>query len=190
MSRRYDAGAKRDYLGAIIGETPMPITLHSASIPSFIKGLNALSGVLKIAEADATERGIDPSVLVNARLYPDMHPLARQVQIASDTAKGFAARVAGVEVPSFPDTETSFEDLQARIARTVDFLRTITPGQVDGGEDRAIVLKFPNLTLEYTGQGYLTEFALPNFYFHLTTAYAILRENGVKLSKRNFLAGS
>jgi hypothetical protein len=167
----------------------MAITLYTASIPLLINGLNALSGVLKIAEADAAERKIDPSVFITARLYPDMHPLARQVQIASDTAKGCAGRLAGVETPSYADTETTFEELQARIAKTVDFLKSVKAEQIDGGEDREVVLKFPSITLEFTGQSYLAEFVLPNFYFHLTAAYAILRKNGVKLGKGNYLRG-
>jgi hypothetical protein len=167
----------------------MAITLYSASIPLLINGLNALSGVLKTAEADATERKIDPSVFITARLYPDMLPLARQVQLASDSAKGCGGRLAGVETPSYADTETTFEDLQARIAKTIDFLNSVKAEQIDGGEDREVVLKFPNATFEFTGQSYLAEFVLPNFYFHLTTAYAILRKNGVKLTKANYLRG-
>lgn len=168
----------------------MTITLYSASIPTFIKGLNSLALVLKIAEADIAARKIDPLVITSARLYPDMLPLTKQIQIATDGAKGYAARLAGVEVPSFADTETTFEELQARIAKTVDFLKTIEPAQIDGGEDKAITLKFPNNTFEFTGLDYLTDFAMPNFYFHLATAYAILRKNGVQLSKRNFLGAA
>lgn len=167
----------------------MAITLYTASIPLLINGLKALSGVLKKAEADAAERKIDPSVFITARLYPDMHPLARQVQLASDTAKGCAGRLARVDVPSYADTEATFEELQARIAKTIDFLKSVKAEQIDGGEDREVVMKFPNATFEFTGQSYLTEFVLPNFYFHLTAAYAILRKNGVKLGKGDFLRG-
>lgn len=168
----------------------MAITLYSASIPTFIKGLTSLSLVLKIAEADVAARKIDPLVITSARLYPDMLPLTKQIQIATDGVKGYAARLAGVDIPSYADTETTFEELQARIAKTVDFLKTIRPDQIDGGEDRQITLKFPSNTFEFSGQDYLTDFALPNFYFHLTTAYAILRKNGVPLSKRNFLGAA
>jgi hypothetical protein len=166
------------------------ITLYSASIPVFIKGLTSLSLVLKIAEEDIAARKIDPLVITAARLYPDMLPLTKQIQIATDGAKGYAARLAGVEIPSFADTETTFEELQARIAKTIDFLKTIEPAQIDGGDDRQITIKFPQTTFEFTGLDYLTDFAMPNFYFHLTTAYAILRKNGVKLSKRNFLGAA
>lgn len=165
----------------------MSITLYQASIPLLVRGLNALAGVLKIAEADTAERKIDPAVLISARLYPDMHPLTSQVQIATDGAKGFAARLAGIDNPVYEDNEATFAELQARIAKTVAFLQSVKPEQIDGGEDRQITLKFPQTEFNFSGQDYLTGFVLPNFYFHLTAAYAILRKNGVKLGKRDFL---
>ena len=167
----------------------MPLSMHQASVPVFVRMLGALSAILTKAEADAVARKIDPSVFVNARLAPDMFALARQVQIATDGVKGGVSRLAGVEIPSYPDTETSFEELQARIAKTVAYLESFTPDQIDGSEDRAVTMKLPGGELEFKGADYLLNFVLPNFYFHLTTAYAILRQNGVAVGKRDFLGG-
>ena len=165
----------------------MPFSFYDASIPVFIRGLHNLAGYLRKAQADAVARKIDPAVLIAARLAPDMHPLSRQVQIASDMVKNGAARLAGMDAPSFPDTETTFEELQARIEKTVAFLKTVTEAQLQGAEDRTISLKFPGREMEFTGSVYLTGFVLPNLYFHMTAAYTILRHNGVPLGKMDFM---
>jgi len=165
----------------------MTISMYQASVPYFIRMLRNLKAILEKGAAHAEAKKIDPAVLVQARLAPDMLALARQVQIASDNAKGCAARLAGVDPPKFEDAETTFAQLYERIDKTVAFLKTLKPEQVDGSEGRAIVLKFPNQTLEFKGLGYLTTFAIPNFTFHVVTAYAILRHNGVELGKTDFL---
>ena len=165
----------------------MPITMYQASIPVFQKMLTNLSGILTKAESYAAARRIDPTVLLATRLFPDMFPLVRQVQIACDFAKGAGARLAGIEVPSFADTEESFADLQSRIARTQSFLAGLKPEQIDGGEGRPVTVKGHGMEFHFKGLEYLTGFALPNFYFHLTTAYAILRANGVELGKTDFV---
>jgi hypothetical protein len=162
-------------------------TLYQAAIPVFVRTMRNLGAVLEKGRADAEARGFDPSVLVAARLAPDMHPLSRQVQIASDMVKNGAARLAGVEAPAFPDTETGFPDLQERIAKTIAFLGTITEAQFQGAEDRTIVLKFPGREMTFKGADYLTGFVLPNLYFHSATTYAILRHNGTKLGKMDFM---
>lgn len=167
----------------------MPLSMFEASVPTFIAGFKNLSAILSKAEANATARKIDPSVFINSRLAPDMFPLSRQVQIATDIVKGGAARLAGVEIPSFPDTETSFAELQARIEKVVAFLKTITPAQVNGTEGKEITLKVGGNEMKFTGQQYLLGFVIPNFYFHFTAAYAILRHNGVDIGKKDFLGG-
>jgi uncharacterized protein len=168
----------------------MTLSMYQASVPSFQRTLKALDAVLDKAVANAAERKIDPAVLVNARLAPDMHPLSRQIQIATDGVKGCAARLAGVEVPSFADTETTFPDLKERIAKTLAFIATIKPEQIDGSEARDISLKAGPRELNFKGQDYLLFFVLPNFYFHATTAYDILRHNGVPLGKLDFLGAA
>ena len=167
----------------------MSLSMYEASIPVLARMLNNLSSILKKAEANAQARGIEPKVFIESRLAPDMYPLARQVQIASDMAKGCAARLAGVEVPSWADTETSFEELQGRIAKTREFIKGIDATQLEGSESRTVVLKMRNGDLSFSGRDYLLNFALPNFYFHLTAAYAILRHNGVDVGKMDFLGG-
>lgn len=167
----------------------MNISMYQASVPVFIHSLKALSGVLDKAARHAEAKGIDPAVLLGSRLYPDMFPLTRQVQIASDNAKGPAARLAGMEPPKYEDNETTFADLQARIAKTIAFLQGLKAGQIDGAEDRQIVLQMRAGPLEFKGQAYLLNFALPNFYFHCATAYGILRHNGVEIGKKDFLGG-
>ncbi len=162
-------------------------SLYQTAIPPMVQILTALSGVLDKGAAHCEAKKIDPQVLLTARLYPDMFPLTRQVQIASDSAKGAGARLAGVEVPSFPDTETTFPELTARIAKTVDFLHSVKPEQVDGAETREVVLKLGNEPTKFTAQQYLLRFAYPNFYFHVTTAYDILRHSGVDVGKRDYL---
>ena len=168
----------------------MPVSMYLFSIPLFVRGLRALGGVLEKGRADAEARKYAPEILVDARLAPDMHKLSRQVQIASDTVKNGAARLAGLEAPSFPDTESNFEDLQERIAKTIAFLEGVTEASLDGSETRQITLKFPGQEMTFSGAEYLTTFVLPSFYFHLATAYDILRHNGVKIGKRDFLGAS
>jgi len=150
--------------------------------------LTNLAGILDKAAAHATARKIDPGVLLNARLFPDMFPLVKQVQIATDNAKGIA-RMAGVEVPKYEDNETSFEALQARIAKTMAFLETLRPEQVDGSEQRDIVVQLRDKKFEFKGQDFLLKRLLPNFYFHLVTTYNILRHNGIEIGKNDYLGG-
>ena len=165
----------------------MTISMYQASIPVFTHMLTALSAVLDKAEAHCTAKKIDPTVLPGTRLCPDMFPLSRQVQIACDFAKGTAARLAGVDMPGYADTEKTFPELKERIAKTVAFLSTLHPAQIDGSEDRAISMKVGSQDMHFKGLPYLTGFSLPNFYFHVTMAYAIARENGVELGKMDFL---
>ncbi len=165
----------------------MSITMYQASVPVFLKMLANLSDILAKAARHAEERKIDPAVLLGTRLFPDMFPLVRQVQIAADFAKGAGARLAGVEVPAFPDTETSFAELQDRLGKTRAFLSSLTAEQIDGSEERPITIKGHGMEFHFKGQEYLTTFAIPNFYFHMTTAYAILRANGLDLGKKDFV---
>lgn len=165
----------------------MTISMYQASVPAFLQQLNALSGVLQKAEAHAAARKFDPAVLLNARLFPDMFPLTKQVQIACDFAKGGPARLAGVQAPAYEDSEKSFSELQARIEKTIAFVKTLKPEQIDGSEGRDITIKIGGNPVTLKGQPYLVNFVLPNFYFHATTAYGILRHNGVELGKRDFI---
>ena len=165
----------------------MNLSMYQASAPRFANTLKNLSAILDKAAAHAEARKIDQLVLTAARLYPDMYALARQVQIACDTAKGAVARLAGVEVPKHEDTEKSFDELKTRIARTLDFIATVKPAQVDGTEDKEIVLKLGGSEVKFRGLQYLLGFAWPNFYFHAVTAYDILRHNGVEIGKRDFV---
>jgi len=166
----------------------MSISLYAASVPVFKQLLTALGDVLKKAEAHATAKNIEPSVLLQSRLYPDMFALVRQVQIAVDFAKGVSARLAGVEVPSYPDSEQSFADLQALLTKVLGFIDGLAPAQIDGQEEREIVLR-PGTPKEkkLSGQTYLLHYGLPQFFFHVTTAYDILRHNGVEVGKRDFM---
>jgi hypothetical protein len=161
--------------------------MFKASVPVFTRQLANLSAILHKAEAHAVTRKIDPAVFINARLAPDMFPLSRQVQSASDSAKGCAARLAGVEIPSFADTEATFPELQARITKTMTFLQSLGPELIDGSEDRTIVLKLRGREVSFSGQNYLLSFALPNFLFHAVTAYDILRHNGLEIGKTDYL---
>jgi hypothetical protein len=162
--------------------------LYQTSVPAFLQMLKSLSSILTKAAAHAEAKKIDPIVFVNARLAPDMHPLARQIQMVSDTAKGAAARLAGVDIPSMPDTEATLADLQQRIAKTADFLNTLKPVQFEGSGERDVEIPVGGgQKMTFKGQVYLTHFALPNFYFHAATAYDILRHNGVEIGKRDFL---
>lgn len=168
----------------------MPLSMYEASVPVFIQSLHSLSAILAKAANYAETRKIDPSVLINARLAPDMLPLSRQIQITSDMVKGGAARLAGIEVPRYEDTETTFPELQARITKTVNFLQTVTAKMMDGSEKRHISLKIGGRDRSFEGQGYLLDFVIPNFYFHLTVAYAILRHNGLDIGKADFLGST
>ena len=165
----------------------MSVNAYSATVPAFVQILTALSAILKKAAAHAEAKKIDPAVFVNARIAPDMFPLSRQIQIATDHAKGASARLAGVDNPSFADTETTFDELQARIAKTLDFVKGLKQSQFDGGFDRDVTLTIAGQKMTWKGGVYLHQFALPNFYFHATAAYAILRHNGVEIGKRDFL---
>ena len=165
----------------------MSISMYDFSIPMLTRGLTTMSAILDKAAAHSATKKFDPVVLAQTRLFPDMYPLARQVQIACDTAKGAAARLAGIEVPKHEDTETTLAELKARIAKTVDFLKSVTPAQLKDAETRAIEIKFPNGSWKFTGLAYLTEFVLPNFYFHVSMVYALLRKNGVEVGKGDFL---
>jgi len=165
----------------------MKISMHQVSAPRFANSLKNLSAILDKGQAYAEAKKVDPTVLTGARLYPDMFPLSRQVQIATDTAKGAVARLAGIENPKYEDTERTFEELKARIAKTIELIDSVKPDQVDGTEDKEIVLKLGGSEMRWTGMQYLLGFALPNFYFHVTTAYDILRHSGVEVVKRDYL---
>lgn len=165
----------------------MALSMFDASVPVLKHMLQNLAAILKKSADHAESKKIDPSVFVNARLAPDMLPLSKQIQIASDQAKGCAARLAGVNIPKFEDTEKTFDELQARIAKTIAFLDGFTANQFDGSETRDIAVQVHERCLEFTGQTYLLNWVLPNFYFHVTTAYDILRHNGVDIGKRDFL---
>jgi uncharacterized protein len=165
----------------------MSISLYDLSISGLIRGLTNLSSILDKAAAFAVAKKIDPAVLAQLRLFPDMHPLARQVQIACDTAKGAAARLAEVEVPKHADTEATLDELKQRIAKTVDFLKSVTAEQLKDAEGRSIEIKFASGAWKFTAFAYLTDFVLPNFYFHESMVYALLRKSGVELGKSDFL---
>ena len=153
---------------------------------SYTHSLSSLSAILKKAEAHCEERNIDPNALLTARLFPDMLNLIRNVLVACDTAKGLAARLSQTDNPSFEDNETTFADLQARITTTIEFMESVPETAFEGAEDREVILKFGPQE-KFTGAAYFTDFATPNFYFHMTTAYNILRHNGVEIGKRDFL---
>lgn len=165
----------------------MPVTLSQVSAKVFLQGLNGLATVLDKAEAHAAERKIDPDALLQARLFPDMFNLIRQVQIACDFAKGASARLAGAEPPAYADDETTFEALKARVARTAAYIESLDPADIDGQEERQITLVRRGEASVHRAQDYLLKQAIPNFYFHVTTAYAIVRHNGVPVGKRDFL---
>ena len=165
----------------------MPLSMYHASVPALLQMLNSLDAILDKAAAFATARKIDESVLLGSRLAPDMFPLVRQVQITADFAKGTTARLAGAEVPKYEDDEKTFAELKARIAKTVKFVQGFEAADIDGSEDRDIVLSVGGQEMRFKGQPYLVHFALPNFYFHATTAYDILRHLGVEVGKRDFI---
>jgi uncharacterized protein len=162
-------------------------TMYDTTIPPLKRALNNLSAILKKGEEYADAKKIEAAVLLNARLFPDMYPLIRQVQIATDMSKGAAARLAGVEIPKYDDNETTFAELQARIAKTIAFIDTIKPAQMEGSEARDVVITVRKMELKFTGQAYLLAWVHPNVYFHVTTAYNILRHNGVELGKADYL---
>jgi len=163
------------------------LSMFDATIPPLKRTLTNLSAILKKGEDYANTKKIEHAILLNARLFPDMYPLTRQVQIATDMSKGAAARLAGLEIPKYEDNETTFAELQARIAKTIAFLDTIKPAQLEGSEARAVVISVRKIDLKFTGQDYLLKWVNPNVYFHVTTAYNILRHNGVELGKQDFL---
>ncbi|MFA7263649.1 MAG: DUF1993 domain-containing protein [Caulobacter sp.] len=164
----------------------MTFSIHQASAPVFTRALTNLSAMIDKALA----AGVAEATLLEARLAPDMHPFPRQIQMASDSAKGAIARLAGVEPPSMPDTETTIAELKARIAATIAYVNSVDPAAFDGAEDREVVLKFPQGEMTFTGCDYLTGFALPNFFFHITIAYALMRAGGAPIGKMDFLAGA
>ncbi|MFZ3219857.1 MAG: DUF1993 domain-containing protein [Rhodoferax sp.] len=165
----------------------MTLSMYQASVPRFVNILGNLSRMLDKAQAYVDAKKLDDAVLTGFRLYPDMLPMVKQVQIACDTAKGVVARLAGVEIPVFEDNEQTLAELKARIARTIGFIETLTPAQIDGTEDRDIVVKRADKETHYKGMQFLLGHAIPNFYFHVTTTYAILRHNGVEIGKRDYL---
>jgi hypothetical protein len=165
----------------------MPLTMHRACIPVFVRGLRVLDGLLDKAEAHEAKAGLAPGALIDARLAPDMQTLGNQVQRASDTSKFSAERLTGLRSPALPDTETSYAELKARIAATIEFLQTVTPADLVGSEERGIPLKLGQTGTTLNGADYLLQFSLPNFFFHIATAHDILRNNGVKIGKLDYL---
>jgi hypothetical protein len=165
----------------------MAISMYQASAPQFKKMLGNLTTILTMAEEYAIAKGIDGKVLVEARLFPDMFPLARQVQIACDQVKFGLARLAGVEAPKFEDTESTLPQLKERIAKTITFMDSIKPEQIDGTEEKVIQFSIKGRNFEFVGEQYVLTWIIPNFYFHITTTYNILRHNGVELGKADYL---
>ena len=165
----------------------MTISMHQASVPRFVNILGNLSNILDKAQTHVDAKKLDTATLTDYRLFPDMLPMKSQVQIACDTAKGVVARLAGVEIPVYEDDEKTLVDLKARIAKTIAFIQTVTPRQIDGTEDKEIVIKRGDKETHYKGMQFLLGHAVPNFYFHVTTTYNILRHNGVEIGKRDYL---
>jgi len=165
----------------------MTISMYQASIPPIMRSLSNLITILEKGAAHAESKKIDPTVLINSRLYPDMFPLSKQIQIATDVTGKGAARLAGLEVPTIEDNETTFPELIERIQKTIAYLATLTPEQIDGSEHKSIVLPMGKESMTFEGLPYLIYFVLPNLYFHATTAYDILRHSGVELGKMDFL---
>jgi hypothetical protein len=161
--------------------------MYQASVPRFVNALKNLSHILEKAQAHAEAKKIDPQILASSRLYPDMLPLTKQVQIASDTCKGLVSRLAGVDIPSYEDTEKTLVDLQARVTKTMAYVESFTPAQIDGTEDKDIVVKRGEKETHYKGMQFLLGHAIPNVYFHITTTYNILRHNGVEIGKSDYL---
>ena len=167
----------------------MTTSLYDLTIPVLLKAFANMTAFLEKGRAHAVAQGIDPDSLLQLRLIDDMHPLIAQIQRCSDAAKGCAVRLGGVENVSFPDEEKTFDEMLARIAKTVEFLKAVPREAIDGKEDAEVVLNFPSVTLNFKGRGYVIDFVLPNFFFHETVAYALLRQNGVPIGKTDFLAG-
>jgi hypothetical protein len=165
----------------------MAISLYQASVPAFIRALNNLAAIIEKGAAHAQARKIDDAVLLNSRLYPDMFPLVRQVQIATDTARSGAGRLASAEFPAYEDKEATFQELAVRIRNTVAYLESLRPAQIDGGEDKTISWQTRSSTKSMQALPYLMNHLLPNIHFHVTTAYGILRHNGVEIGKKDFL---
>lgn len=163
------------------------LSMYDATIPALMRNLSNLANIIKIGEAHANAKKIEHAIFLNARLFPDMYSLTRQVQIATDMSKGAAARLAGLEVPKYEDNETTFAELQARIAKTIAFNEMVKPEQMEGSESREVTITVRKVDLKFTGQDYLLKWVNPNVYFHVTTAYNILRHNGVELGKPDFL---
>jgi hypothetical protein len=161
--------------------------MYHASVPVFKQMLGSLSAILEKAEAHAAAKKIEPGVLLQSRLYPDMLPLLRQVTVATDFTKGACARLANVEIPKFEDTETNFAELQARLAKTVAFIESLKPAQFDGSDQRDVTFSARSSTRTLQGPTYLFNYALPQFFFHVTTAYAILRHNGLEIGKMDYM---
>ena len=165
----------------------MTISMYQASVPRFTNTLKNLAAILDKAKAHAEAKKIDELVLTSSRLYPDMFALGRQVQVACDTAKGAVARLAGVEIPQHADTEQTLPELKARIAKVLDFIESVPAAKIDGSDEREVVMKMRGQDMKFQGFQYLAGHALPNFYFHVTTAYNILRSNGVEIGKRDYI---
>lgn len=165
----------------------MTFSMYEASVPVFKQILTSLSAILEKAEAHAAEKKIEPAALLQARLYPDMFPLLRQVQVACDFAKGASARLGGVDVPRYDDTEQSFAELRSRIATTLSFIDSVPRDGLEASADRDITTGSGEKAKHFKGQVYLMHYALPHFYFHATTAYAILRHNGIEVGKKDFI---
>jgi hypothetical protein len=165
----------------------MSISVYDISIPVLCRALSNLSAILDKAAAHAAAKKYDSAVLTQLRLFPDMHPLGRQVQIACDTASGAAARLAAIDIPKHADKETTLDELKQRIAKTLDFLGTVTAAQVNGAAARSIEIKFPNGAWKFSALAYITDFVVPNFYFHESMVYALLRKSGVEIGKTDFL---
>jgi hypothetical protein len=165
----------------------MSLSMSQITVPVFVRAMENLSAILAKGAASAEARKIAPAILINDRIAPDMLPLARQIHIASDAVKNCVARLAGVEPPVFPDTETTFPELQERIAKTIAFVQSVPAEKIDGSEDRVITIKFPGVEMQFAGLDYVLNMVYPNLYFHSTTTYAILRHNGVDLGKMDYL---
>jgi uncharacterized protein len=165
----------------------MNISMYQVSVPRFVNILGNLSNILDKAQAHVDAKKLDTATLTTYRLFPDMLPMTTQVQIACDAAKGVVARLAGVEIPVYEDNEKTLADLKARVTKTIAFIQSMTPAQIDGTEDKEIVIKRGDKETRYTGMQFLLGHALPNFYFHVTTTYNILRHNGIEIGKRDYL---
>lgn len=165
----------------------MSLSMYQVTVPLLVRSLTNLSAILQKAAAYQETKNIKPGVLENSRLAPDMYPLTKQVQIATDIAKGCAARLAGVDVPSYADTESNFTELQQRLQKTIDFIKGFNAADMDGSEEKAIQLKFGPTEYQFNGRDYVLDFVLPNVYFHVSMAYAILRHNGLEIGKKDFL---